>query len=113
MLPLVENRRTVISDNDREAQVNQRRPRAFFAGSVLAASVLVATAVAQQPSQEEIGAVRSSCRSDFIENCSGVTPGGRDALECLRRNSEKLSGACRSAVDAPVAKPESEPAKPE
>ena len=47
---------------------------------------------AQQPTPEQTGAIRASCRSDFMANCSGVTPGGKDALECLKRNLAKLSG---------------------
>ena len=55
---------------------------------------------AQQPSQDQIAAIRASCRSDFMANCSGVTPGGKDALECLKRNLAKLSGSCKTAVSA-------------
>ena len=55
---------------------------------------------AQQPSQDRIAAIRASCRSDFMANCSGVTPGGKDALECLKRNLAKLSGSCKTAVIA-------------
>ncbi|HEX4410115.1 MAG TPA: cysteine rich repeat-containing protein [Xanthobacteraceae bacterium] len=70
----------------------------------LAAGVLIllglASAQAQQPSPEQVSAIRSNCRSDFIANCSGVTPGGKEALECLKRNESKLSGACKSAVSA-------------
>jgi hypothetical protein len=62
-------------------------------------------AYAQQPSQEQIGAVRQSCRSDFMANCSGVTPGGKDALACLKRNLDKLSASCRTAVSAITAPP--------
>jgi hypothetical protein len=58
------------------------------------------TAPAQQPSQAELNAVRQSCRSDFMANCSGVTPGGKDALDCLKRNVTRLSGACQSAINA-------------
>src|ERR1700728_2456970 len=65
---------------------------------------------AQQPSQDQISAIRQSCRSDFMANCSGVQPGGKDALECLKRNLPKLSRACKTAVSAvgPAA-PASEP----
>jgi hypothetical protein len=66
----------------------------------LLAILTIAPAAAQQPSQEQISAIRSACRSDFMANCSGVTPGGRDALECLKRNLGKLSGSCKSAVSA-------------
>jgi hypothetical protein len=60
----------------------------------------VSTAQAQQPSQAQRDAVRQSCRSDFMANCSGVTPGGKDALDCLKRNMSSLSGACQAAVSA-------------
>jgi hypothetical protein len=73
--------------------------------TAVAALVLltVEAALAQQPSQEQIAAIRASCRSDFMANCSGVQPGGKDALECLKRNLAKLSGSCRSAVGATTA----------
>ena len=58
------------------------------------------TAQAQQPSQAQRDALRQSCRSDFIANCSGDTPGGKDALDCLKRNLTNLSSACQAAVSA-------------
>ena len=66
---------------------------------------------AQQPSQDQIAAIRASCRSDFMANCSGVTPGGKDALECLKRNLAKLSGSCKTAVSAITPAPAA-PAEP-
>jgi len=69
----------------------------------VATLVLLLTGVgarAQQPSPDQIAAVRASCRSDFMANCSGVQPGGKDALDCLKRNLGKLSGSCRMAVGA-------------
>jgi len=64
--------------------------------------MLLATAGAraQEPSPDQLSAIRASCRSDFMANCSGVTPGGKDALECLKRNLAKLSGSCKTAVSA-------------
>jgi len=56
-------------------------------------------ATAQQPTQAQRDAIRTSCRSDFIANCAGVQPGGREAFACLVRNGAKLSAACKSAVD--------------
>jgi hypothetical protein len=35
-----------------------------------------------------------------MSKCSGVQPGGADALRCLQRNSAQLSPGCRSAVAA-------------
>ena len=71
-------------------------------------------AQAQQPTDGQRNAIRSSCRSDFMANCSNVTPGGKEALDCLRRNSEKLSAACQAAVSAltPAAPAPATPAAP-
>jgi hypothetical protein len=69
-------------------------------------------AAAQEPTQAQRDAIRASCRSDFIANCSGVEPGGREALECLMRNDAKLSAACREAVSAVTPVEAAEPAAP-
>ena len=69
--------------------------------------------MAQQPTQAQRDEIRNSCRSDFMSNCSSVTPGGAEALHCLQQNSARLSGACRNAVNAigpPPAQPASTPA---
>ncbi len=67
-------------------------------------------ALAQQPTQQQRDAIRASCRSDFISNCAGIEPGGRDAFECLLRNESKLSAACQDAVGAVATKPVEAPA---
>ena len=80
-------------------------------GLVLA--MLAVPALAQQPSEEQIAAVRASCRSDFLSHCAGVPRGGAEALQCLKRNVAQLSPACRAAVNAIAAtapKPEPRPA---
>ncbi len=61
---------------------------------------LTVPAAAQQPSQAQISAIRSSCRADFMAHCSGVQPGGRDALACLQKNVAALSSGCQQAVSA-------------
>ena len=61
---------------------------------------LWATPAAAQPTQEQQSAIRSSCRSDYMSNCSSVKPGGIEALQCLQRNVAKLSPGCQSAVNA-------------
>src|SRR6516165_1579176 len=79
--------------------------RFFFSSVLIAAACLVCIvteAVAQEPSQAQRDAIRASCRSDFIANCSGVQPGGKDAFECLKRNEAKLSASCKTAVNAVV-----------
>jgi hypothetical protein len=67
-------------------------------------------AIAQQPTQAQRDALRAACRSDFIANCAGVQPGGRDALMCLVRNSAKLSAPCGAAVTAVTGGAEAAPA---
>jgi hypothetical protein len=74
--------------------------KAIPAGAAVFLLLIGPGARAQQPSQDQIAAIRASCRSDFMANCSGVTPGGKDALECLKRNLANLSGSCKTAVSA-------------
>jgi hypothetical protein len=67
--------------------------------SVLLFSLLLAgEALAQQPSQEQIAAIRSSCRADYQAKCAGVQPGGPEALACLKKNIATLSSPCQKAV---------------
>jgi len=82
-------------------------PRSIGAGKIAALALLalplaVSVPAAAQPSPEQIETLRQACRSDFIAHCLGVQPGGREALQCLERNSAQLSGACGSAVSALV-----------
>ncbi|MBV8664293.1 MAG: hypothetical protein JO107_14465, partial [Hyphomicrobiales bacterium] len=55
---------------------------------------------AQQPSQAQVSAVRSACRSDYIAHCASIPPGGKPALDCLRKNVASLSPTCQNAVNA-------------
>lgn len=58
-----------------------------------------------QVTAEQQAAIKSSCRSDFMSNCSGVQPGGAQALQCLQKNVSKLSPSCQTAVSATIPKP--------
>ena len=78
-----------------------------FAGLLLALSYQQAPA--QQPTQAQRDAIRAACRTDFMANCSGVEPGGKEAFACLLRNDAKLSPSCQAAVNAAAPKP-AEPA---
>jgi hypothetical protein len=68
--------------------------------SIFAICVAPGLAGAQQPTDAQRNAVRSACRSDFIAQCSGVTPGGMEALNCLQKHDASLSKACRDAISA-------------
>ena len=75
----------------------------MFRSSLVAGWVValaLTPAAAQQPTQAQRDAIRASCRSDFMANCAGVQPGGKEAPDCLLRNEAKLSASCRSAVNA-------------
>jgi hypothetical protein len=91
----------------------------FSTRKALLAAMLFATATsafAQAPTEAQKSAIRSACRSDFIAHCSGVTPGGEEAFQCLQKNMSSLSSACQTAVRAlePAAAPNTEaaPASP-
>jgi hypothetical protein len=65
-------------------------------------------AFAQKPSQDQINAMRQSCRSDYMAHCSSVPTGGAPALNCLKQNLANLSPGCQTAVKAIA--PQSPPA---
>ncbi len=81
-------------------------------GVFCAAGLFCGLAFAQAPTEEQKSAVRSACRSDFMAQCSGVQPGGMEALNCLQQHDATLSPACRKAVSAITAKPKSTSVEP-
>jgi hypothetical protein len=79
-----------------------------------------AAAPSKKPTDAQRAAVRAACRSDYMANCSSVTPGGAAALKCLMQHEASLSGKCKQAVaaiagggappDAATAAPDAAPA---
>jgi hypothetical protein len=59
-----------------------------------------ATATTSKPSNANIAAIRSACRSDYSRVCGGVPTGGAPALKCLQENVSRVSAACQRAVAA-------------
>jgi hypothetical protein len=59
-----------------------------------------ASTTAKKPSDAQVAAIRSACRSDYPKVCAGVPTGGAPALQCLEKNKAKVSGACQQAVNA-------------
>jgi hypothetical protein len=76
------------------------------------AALVAATAAQAQITSAQQSAIRANCRSDFMSHCSGVTPGGKDALMCLQKNVGSLSGACQAAVRATIPAPAAAKAEP-
>jgi Cysteine rich repeat len=50
--------------------------------------------------QSQRGAMREACRADFEKYCAGVQPGGGRIVECLNKQHDQLSDACKAALDA-------------
>jgi len=58
------------------------------------------TPAAKKPSDAQVAAIRSACRSDYPKVCAGVPTGGSAALNCLEKNKSKVSASCQQAVNA-------------
>ncbi|MDI7862778.1 growth hormone receptor binding protein [Rhizobiaceae bacterium n13] len=93
--------------------ISRRRPqmRIRMLPIIFLAGLFGGTALAQQPTQAQQEAIRSACRSDFMAQCSGVTPGGKEALTCLQQHRASLSAACQQAVSAIGSVPKSSTTK--
>ena len=65
-----------------------------------AAPKAAASTPAKKPSDAQVAAIRSACRSDYQKVCAGVPTGGAAALQCLEKNKSKVSGGCQQAVNA-------------
>lgn len=65
-----------------------------------AAPKAAAGATAAKPSDAQVAAIRSACRSDYQKVCAGVPTGGAPALQCLEKNKTKVSAPCAQAVNA-------------
>ncbi len=75
-------------------------------------ALALADGAAAQITAAQQSAIRASCRSDFMSKCSGVQPGGAEALQCLQKNVASLSPGCQSAVSATIPKPPAAAAAP-
>jgi hypothetical protein len=66
----------------------------------LALASAATSAVAQQPTQAQVSAIKQACRSDYQSYCASVPAGGSSALQCLQSNSTSLSAPCQQALGA-------------
>lgn len=82
------------------------RIQALGISAVFLVCLSATPSLAQQPTDEQRSAIRSSCRSDYMAHCASVPPGGLASLQCLQQNMASLSAACKSAVNAIAPKPE-------
>jgi hypothetical protein len=73
---------------------------AATAAPATAAPKAAASPPAKKPSDAQIAAIRSACRSDYPKVCAGVPTGGAPALQCLDKNKSKVSSGCQQALNA-------------
>lgn len=67
--------------------------RLLVAAALLLAG-LSSTALAQTAEQ------RAACEADVKKLCSGIMPGGGRILDCLAKQKDKLSDACKKVVES-------------
>jgi hypothetical protein len=70
------------------------------AAPAAAPKAAAAGTAAKQPTDAQVAAIRSACRSDYQKVCAGVPTGGAPALQCLEQNKAKVSAPCAQAVNA-------------
>jgi hypothetical protein len=68
--------------------------------SAPAPKAAAAGTAAKKPSDAQVAAIRSACRSDYPNVCAGVPAGGAPALQCLEQNKSKVSPGCQRALNA-------------
>src|SRR5882757_5730902 len=73
---------------------------ATTAAPAAAAPKAAAATPAKKPTDAQIAAIRSACRSDYPKVCAGVPTGGAPALQCLDKNKSKVSSGCQQALNA-------------
>jgi hypothetical protein len=81
------------------AAAEPAKPAATVAPAAAAPKAAAATP-AKKPSDAQIAAIRSACRSDYPKVCAGVPTGGAPALQCLDKNKSKVSSGCQQALNA-------------
>jgi hypothetical protein len=84
------------------AATEPSKPAATATPAAPAASApkAAAGAPAKKPTDAQITAIRSACRSDYPKVCAGVPTGGAPALQCLDKNKAKVSSGCQQALNA-------------
>jgi len=77
-----------------------RRAARFLLPALALALFAGAGPAVADPTEAQLGAIKSNCRSDFMSNCWGVPRGGKEAFQCLKEHMASLSPGCAQAVKA-------------
>ena len=96
---------TIVSAPPPKAQTARKPMKKPATAAVAPAAPAPRAAETAAPTAAQQSAMRSNCRNDFMSRCSGVTPGGKDALACLQSNVASLSPGCKRVVSATMQGP--------
>jgi hypothetical protein len=68
---------------------------------VIAATLAVAVTfvAASRSASAQTAEQQAACGADFRKLCPGVTPGGGRILDCLGKQKDKLSPACKKVIE--------------
>jgi hypothetical protein len=83
-----------VADIDR-TKTGGHMPRLCFAVVALAFGFST-TVLAQTPSTEQ----QAACKADYQKYCKGTVPGGGRIVACLNQQRDRLSDACKKAIDS-------------
>ncbi len=83
--------------------------RIGFSSLVFILISFTAPALGQPPTDAQLSAIRSACRSDYRSVCADVPTGGKESLQCLQQHADAVSSPCRDALAAVNAKTSSPP----
>jgi hypothetical protein len=73
--------------------------RAVFAVALLATSVSIGMAYAQDRPEQYAAALKTNCAKELRSQCKGVVEGQGRLLACLYAHENKLSAKCSTTVD--------------
>ncbi len=65
----------------------------------LLTTAAVALALSAGAATAQSGPVSSACKDDLAKYCAGKSHQNRDARACLESNKDKVSAACKSALE--------------
>jgi hypothetical protein len=85
---------------DTPAAAEPAKPASTAAPTAAATPKAAAAPLAKKPTDAQVAAIRSACRSDYPKVCAGVPTGGAPALQCLDKNKSKVSSSCQQALSA-------------
>lgn len=60
----------------------------------------VALIVSAAAASAQSGPVSTACKDDLAKYCAGKSHQNREARSCLESNKDKVSAACKSALDS-------------